>query len=317
MKKIMMTAAVAAAGVSLFAGQLSAKSSLDSTLKKIWTTMTSKDGKERPESEKSGAGPLAKLSEMYKEGQAKFNEKQRELKEEEAEPQETTPSVVVFGTKENAAFIDDKLNGYELSLQKLSAAFHSLHKDLAKHLPDLIVDEDFEAEILKSHMIVDVVKRICTYIQLIDQSVKMIHAGVAILISINSIENESYATGSDNIIKGMSALAVEKPMLQMIKREIEVLLPLIQPRHQKVFSEIFDKRTPDISELRKSFQNIFPMYVKGIHSKVARKDLSELFGKRAENIKDFSEALNVFIDFAEALQKYYAAECSDFAFEMK
>lgn len=317
MKKIMMTVVMTVASVSLFAVQSSAKSNLDSTLKKIWSTVTSKDEKKSPKPEKNDTGPLAKLSEMYKEGQAKFNEKQKELEKEETKPQETTPSVVVFGTKENATFIDDKLNGYEMSLQKLSAAFYDLHEDLEKHLPNLVVDEDFEAEMLKSQMIVDTIKRICTYIEVVDQSVKTIHAGVAILISINSIENESYATGSDNIIKGMTTLAIEKPLLQTIRHEMTLLFPLIQPRHQKIFSKIFDKYAPDIAELKKSFQDIFPTYEKDMQPKIARKDLCELFEKRCENMKDFSEALNVFIDFVGALQKYYAAECSDFTFEMK
>lgn len=317
MKKIIFMLAIAAVEASLCAASNKSQGKLDATLKKIWTTVTAQEKKQEPEKKNEDAGPLAGLSKMYREGQAKFNEKQKEAKKEEVNVQETSPSIVVFGSKENATFIDEKLNTYEMSLQKLSKSFHDLHKDLSKQVPSLVVDEDFEAEMTKSQVIVDTLKRMCTYIQIVDQSIKMIHAGVAILISINSIENESYAIGGDDLVKGLSIISAEKTILNTIKHEINLLLPLIQPRHQSKFLDMFNKYVPDITNLKSSFEDIAEVYEKEICSKIARKDLVPLFNNRCENMKNFAESVDLFIDFVEKLQKYYSVENSPLEFKVK
>lgn len=190
-----------------------------------------------------------------------------------------------------------------------------LSKKVSGKVAELVVDDDIETEECKSKIIADILHRIYFYVQSVNQAVKSIHTGVVILTSTNSIKDESYPTGCDNIIKGLFLLSFIETLSQTIEYEINLLEPYMRPRHQQVLTAIFKEQVSDILPFRDEINIWAENYENAICSKIAREDLKKIFKEQIGSVRDFANKFTFFTSFIKALQKYYTEKATPFAIE--
>lgn len=261
-------------------------------------------------------GLFEKIKNEFVNKKKKFEEKQKEQEINENESkQEIVPAIVVFGSKENATFIDNDLNRLEMHLHKAEEILHKLSKKVSEKVAELVVDDDIKMEECKSKIVADILHRIYFYIKSVNQAIKSIHTGVVILTSINSIKDESYPIGCDNIIKGLFLLSFTETLSQTIEYEISLLEPCMRPRHQQILTEIFKEQVSDILPFRYEINTWAQNYENAICSKIAREDLKKIFKEQITTVKDLANKFTFFTSFIEALQKYYVEKAAPFAIE--
>lgn len=261
----------------------------------------------------SEKGLLEKIKNEFNEKKKKFEEQQKKQENNESKPkQEIVPTIVVFGSKENAAFIDNDLNKIELHLLKLEECLYKLSKGVSEKITDLIVDDDIKAEECKSKTIADILHRIHFYVQSVNQAIKLVHTGVAILTSISSIKDESYPTGCDNIVKGLFLFSFTETLAQTIRYEIDLLKPCMHPRHQQVLTSALSEDVPDILSLGNEFGNWAKVYKEEVCPRIAREDLKKSFSEQIPAIENFVKNITFFTSFIDSIHKYYSEKESPF-----
>lgn len=258
-------------------------------------------------------GLLEKIKNEFNEKKKKFEEQQKKQENNESKPkQEIVPTIVVFGSKENAAFIDNDLNKIELHLLKLEEYLYKLSKGVSEKITDLIVDDDIKAEECKSKTIADILHRIHFYVKSVNQAIKLVHTGVAILTSISSVKDESYPTGCDNIVKGLFLFSFTETLAQTIRYEIDLLKPCMHPRHQQVLTSAFSEYVPDILSLGNEFGNWAKVYKEEVCPRIAREDLKKSFSEQIPDIENFVKNITFFTSFIDSIHKYYSEKESPF-----
>lgn len=265
---------------------------------------------------KKEEGLLEKIKSEFVSKKKEFEKEQKKQESKDNKPkQEIIPTVVVFGSKENAASIDNDLNKLELNLHQMEESLQKLSQKISDKVKELIVDDDIKAEECKSRMVADVINRIYFYIRSINQAVKLVHTGVAILTSINSIKDESYSVGCDNIIKGLIMFSFTETLAKNIESEIGLLKPCMHPRHQQILADPLKEYVPNILALTEKIRNWDTTYEKEVCQKIVRDDLKKIFKGQIKAVKASARSTEFFANLLKALQKYYTDAKSVFKIE--
>jgi len=256
------------------------------------------------------------LSEIYEERKAIFEKKQEEAKKKQIEMQETKPSLIVFTSQDDSVSVERSFNDIETPLRKALNAFENLSQDLYSNLLLLKTDDDIANEMEKSIVITDIIKRTTIYLKLALEGIKEINSGVAVLCSINSITDNGYAIGCDQIVKGLAILNCEKFIYNTINYEIEILLKITSSRHQDVFGSVLEKHLADVSDLSDSIKKISELYDNEICPKIKREDLSTSFNEKQQSIRNIVSTVLLVINLLNELNKYYINKNKELQFKI-
>ena len=212
--------------------------------------------------------------------------------------------------------MERSFNDIETPLRKALNAFENLSQDLYSNLLLLKTDDDIANEMEKSIVITDIIKRTTIYLKLALEGIKEINSGVAVLCSINSITDNGYAIGCDQIVKGLAILNCEKFIYNTINYEIEILLKITSSRHQDVFGSVLEKHLADVSDLSDSIKKISELYDNEICPKIKREDLSTSFNEKQQSIRNIVSTVLLVINLLNELNKYYINKNKELQFKI-